>query len=554
MADQDEREIELLSLSAIYPELVFDISTKSASLELPIAPADGLIVRFTPDHPDQSGSTEAAHRSGAPHVERDVRLSHLPSLLLQIALPRKYPAESPPEVHLSSQRGWLPQSKVAELEREAETLWQEYCCGPILFVYIEHLTECALRGLDFDQTAAGCLVLSDELAQDLAKFDAESKISVFHAGTYDCGICIEPKKGWDCYQLRDCAHVFCKECLQGFYNNAITEGDVAAVRCLAPDCGKTTAVGRPGRKPGRTLHPQELLAMGIEQKAVRRFVEMKRKKKQEADRKNVYCPRTWCQGAARSRKYPPIPSDLSHYVDLDSDDEDETVASATHAASSPEERVAICEKCDFAFCRICFKSWHGVFARCIPRDPNELSTEEKASWDYIRQSTSACPTCTAPTQKTMGCNHMQCFQCRTHFCYLCTSWLDAQNPYQHFNKPGTECYQRLWELEEGDEGEVPAPPHEREAALAEGFAMEQLLEARMRDLFQGPYANEQDLEQNRLVEDRPRPNVDAPVAPRRDRRENGHGGHRNAFPRDPQANGNGHAFRNYGRQRRGRNR
>lgn len=55
----------------------------------------------------------------------------------------------------------------------------------------------------------------------------------------------------------------------------------------------------------------------------------------------------------------------------------------------------------------------------------------------------------------MGCNHMQCFQCNSHFCYLCGAWLDRQNPYQHFNKPGTECYQRLWELEEGDEGQGP---------------------------------------------------------------------------------------------------
>ena len=50
---------------------------------------------------------------------------------------------------------------------------------------------------------------------------------------------------------------------------------------------------------------------------------------------------------------------------------------------------------------------------------------------------------------------MKCFQCQSHFCYLCGSWLDHMNPYQHFNKPGTECYQRLWELEEGDEGQQP---------------------------------------------------------------------------------------------------
>lgn len=35
------------------------------------------------------------------------------------------------------------------------------------------------------------------------------------------------------------------------------------------------------------------------------------------------------------------------------------------------------------------------------------------------------------------------------------SWLDGNSPYGHFNKLGTGCFQRLWELEEGDEGQAP---------------------------------------------------------------------------------------------------
>lgn len=33
-----------------------------------------------------------------------------------------------------------------------------------------------------------------------------------------------------------------------------------------------------------------------------------------------------------------------------------------------------------------------------------------------------------------------------------SAWLDPQNPYKHFNDKKIGCYQRLWELEEGDEG------------------------------------------------------------------------------------------------------
>ena len=45
---------------------------------------------------------------------------------------------------------------------------------------------------------------------------------------------------------------------------------------------------------------------------------------------------------------------------------------------------------------------------------------------------------------------MICFKCNTHFCYLCTAWLSEDNPYVHFNTAWLPCYQKLWELEEGD--------------------------------------------------------------------------------------------------------
>jgi E3 ubiquitin-protein ligase RNF14 len=45
---------------------------------------------------------------------------------------------------------------------------------------------------------------------------------------------------------------------------------------------------------------------------------------------------------------------------------------------------------------------------------------------------------------------MRCFQCDTHFCYLCSAWLSPDNPYSHFNQTSSTCYNRLWDLEGGD--------------------------------------------------------------------------------------------------------
>lgn len=483
MAEDDERIEELGALGAIFPELETDLDTFTVTLELPVSPSKPLLVRFMPEPklpqvmrslPATGNTTTESHAKAASNdhacIERVVQLSHLPPLRLRATLPEDYPATSPPDVHLSTVNNWLLRDKLIELETEASKLWDEYGQCQILYTFIDFLQQAAERGFDLDRSMDGCLVLTPDLEKTLITFDEVSKNAVFNAGHYDCGICLEPKKGESCFQMKRCGHVFCLQCLQDFYNNAITEGDIAGIRCLDPTCGKnaqTPDVGKRKRKTERTLHPRELLAMGIDEPMVRRYVELNRKKRLEADKTTVYCPRTWCQHPAKSPRYPPIPADLASYIadDAGSDSELETIASTNgspqvkKAASSippdPSDRLAICEKCSFAFCRVCYMGWHGPFARCFPRDPNELSAEEKASYDYIRLNTSPCPTCSSPTQKTMGCNHMKCFQCNTHFCYLCGSWLLPDNPYIHFNKPGTPCYQRLWELEEGDEGQGP---------------------------------------------------------------------------------------------------
>ena len=451
MADAyDEREEELQAIIAIFPEFILQGAT-SASIDLPVTPSSPLLVRFVPPH-NASNDDDNSHENHA-HVEYDVRLAHLPSLKVQIDLPEGYPSEQPPSAKVATDHDWLPSTKINELEEKISTLWEELGRCQTLFNYIDFLQQSIDQSFDFDQRPEGCLTLSTTLESQLVEFNKSVTLSTFNEGTFDCGICLEPKKGVSCYKLDGCEHVFCKKCLQDFYNSAIKEGDISTVQCLDPSCGKVLG-GVRNRTQKKALHPRELLAMGISEPTARRYVEMKRKKRLESDKNTIYCPRDHCKHPARSSKYPPVPANLADYPDSDSDSED-AKAKSSDASYDPNDRLAVCEnpKCRLAFCRVCYKSWHGPYERCHPRDPTELSAEEKASYDYIAANTSPCPYCNAATSKTMGCNHMRCYQCNTHFCYLCGAWLDADNPYQHFNKPGSPCYQRLWDMEGGDNGE-----------------------------------------------------------------------------------------------------
>jgi E3 ubiquitin-protein ligase RNF14 len=248
-----------------------------------------------------------------------------------------------------------------------------------------------------------------------------------------------------------CGHVFCKSCLTDFYTSCITEGDVAKVQCMAFKC---VIKLHDGRETSPTISPAELLQIPLNRELVQRYAEMRRKKQIEADKNTVYCPRSWCQGPARSNKYPKL-NELSQIISYeDPDSQPQSQPTTNDPNSSEDGRLAICESCEFAFCRICKTGWHGDYVACnIKRDDAELTAEEKASFDYIRKHTSPCPTCQVPVQKQAGCNHMTCFQCRTHFCYLCSSWLDPRDPYTHFNSKERECYQRLFDMVEGDNGQ-----------------------------------------------------------------------------------------------------
>ena len=257
--------------------------------------------------------------------------------------------------------------------------------------------------------------------------------------------------------------MFCLECLQDFYTNCITEGDIGNVKCLTPKCtgrAEDATISQAGELPPAsadapetlarpapqdpTLEPSELIQMHLPEESVQRYIDLKRKRALELDKSTVYCPRKWCQSLSRHK----LPATCPFLLHKDP-------AATPPPLPAPEDRLAICTACTFAFCLVCKAGWHGEYKACMPSARTEAQTaEEKKSHEYMLLHTQGCPTCNARAQKTHGCNHMICFKCDTHFCYLCGAYLEKGNPYSHFNDKKSSCYMRLWELEAGDGGEV----------------------------------------------------------------------------------------------------
>ncbi|KAJ6438584.1 RING finger protein [Purpureocillium lavendulum] len=506
--DDDPRYMELETLEAIFPEIrrPDDASGFVFDLELPVRPAEPVTVLFpaasaAPDDGQPAAASPASSSTSAPVAAPvaepvdSLLVSHLPPVSLRIVLPDGYPADKPPVISISTTPQWLSRETLAGLEADGPRLWDEAGRDLVAYSYIDHVHRAA-EDVFGAITPEGTLAVPPEHKLAVLDYDIKAKRAAFEKETFECGVClVDPKKGSKCHKMLDCGHIFCLQCLQDFYNGAITEGNLSTVRCLTPNCAKDRAATAAGaapaaedsaalrRKAKTFISPSELLQIGLSDDTVRRYVTLKYKTELESDKETIYCPRQWCSGAARSKKHKK-PEGLE-FSEASSDREDDADVDPTDEKAAEERNkkkkftkfnaadlLSVCEDCGFAFCSRCFQTWHGEFFTCVPRRTNgELTEEDKASLEYLKKHTSPCPTCDAPAQKTHGCNHMICSRCDTHFCYLCSSWLDPGNPYKHYNEEAdgrvTSCYMRLWELEGGDGHDAGIGVADRMRAVAD---------------------------------------------------------------------------------------
>lgn len=461
--DDDPRHWELEAISSIYPEIERRPNYEF-SLSLKPTPGKPWKIRFPSTNPE------------APTP----RIQYLPPISLNISLPNGYPEETPPKLRVNSE--WLPDKIIADIEREGKNIWESN--GQTESIY--DIVDFVLRGIDtgFGLFEGDTWNAPDWLKGQLLSTDKRRAKEEFESGTYVCGICLDPCKGSVSHKLSHCGHVFCISCLQDLYKSAIKTGEVSMVRCPDPACvpkkkkafplppppAVNLAIGNaaptvvlpvleynPVREPPMppTINPYELQQLKIPQDYISRYLFMKRKIYLDADPRTIVCPRHWCQAHSRSA------IDLfesmlragmlgEYFVG-----EKPTASpfSIPTRAEQAKDRLDICSKCNFAFCKRCEASWHGESVIC--RGKNHIKSEEEIKDEkYIESITTYCPSCECPVLKSEGCNHITC-RCGLHFCFLCGEYLSPDQPYAHYNTKGKACYMKLWEGE--DPNNMPLP-------------------------------------------------------------------------------------------------
>lgn len=284
----------------------------------------------------------------------------------------------------------------------------------------------------------------DRFRRRMVRYNRRRSEKEFQRGHYDCGICMDSKPGTACVQLKSCGHVFCLDCLGGYFGMLIYEGTLKQIACPDPSC-KSRNVDDSSGSRGKFLKDREMKQIVGEEK-FRRYERLVHKQYIEGSPLACWCPRPSCQEM------------FIHQ-------------------GSPDDKLAQCPKCSFPFCRTCRSSWHGYSSYCKMGNVHSIATEylsalnnsdavrrrmefkygkknldilvrtyqdEESIRTWVSQNTQTCPNCSTPIERSAGCSHMTCRVCETHFCYLCGMVLPKDNPYQHYNNVKSSCNQQLF--------------------------------------------------------------------------------------------------------------
>ncbi|XP_062513556.1 E3 ubiquitin-protein ligase RNF14-like [Corticium candelabrum] len=431
MADAEAVEDELKALASIYDECTFSGGEGDAGGRLSIS--------LSIESPLQvEAAADLLMKKDNLSTFTSRMFYHLPPLMLHFHLPDKYPSLQPPQYSLSCK--WLSKRQLSVLCNILDTMYQPG--EVVIFDWMQFLTNEAAEVLDIRSPfQLGAVDMSNDesshpsAVQDVAssshlwplliEFDVSERKRVFDSSQQMCQVCLESKPGSNCVRLSPCDHVFCRQCMKEYFEIQISDGSVSSLRCPDPSCDSHA-------------HP-ELVRELVKPELFVRYDKLLLQRGLEGMEDIVYCPRQVCQCAV---------------------------------LKDNDTSMAVCTRCQLAFCVLCKRAWHGVAACEFKleelkqlRDEYErgskakqaflekkygkkaikTAVEELGSQEWIEENAKKCPSCRSAIQKIDGCNKMTCNKCHCYFCWLCMAVLSRNNPYGHFNSPGSKCYNLLFQ-------------------------------------------------------------------------------------------------------------
>ena len=290
------------------------------------------------------------------------------------------------------------------------------------------------EALSFEQ-GEGSLSGDEALAREAdicrALFSPQQTDASTVVDPYYCFICMNNERAANGIALR-CGHVFCRSCLESFLIAKISEADVH-ISCFHPAATVTD--------PEVPSHNNDLSSMRTDI-ALSGSVEEKSKDDRQIFPRNSVCGVEISEEVIKKALRDPAMFDKYSRFRFMKDNPNARECprcGAFNVKGSESASQLRCAKsrCGFEFCFL--HSDAHPNETCEEYD-TRTATANKASLDYIAETTKKCPGCGMSIRKEGGCNHMKCPRCSQAFCWLCLTKIDDSVFPAHFqwwNATGT---------------------------------------------------------------------------------------------------------------------
>lgn len=202
--------------------------------------------------------------------------------------------------------------------------------------------------------------------------------------TWYCQVCATEQNPARFSSLQ-CGHSFCAACWETYFECQMDQGLALTVSCMSNQC--------------HLLAPQEFVMRHVRKPHIQgKYRDVMFHENVRSHPQLRFCPGLNCSILIRCVK--------------------------------PQAKRCTCSLCKTVFCFICGSYYHApTNCETIRRWLTKCADDSETA-NYISAHTKDCPNCNICIEKNGGCNHMQCYNCKHDFCWMCLGdWRNHGSEY-----------------------------------------------------------------------------------------------------------------------------